>query len=155
MACCAQALSRSVPVSVTATSSRSTCAPHRAWPATFSNVSYGFHASWTAMPVKNGSTPAAFMPSLPRLACTVTSTCFPQDAEWTQASFPAVRNPVSSKCATSAPARYSVIAFRAGASSPAVFLAAAASAPGDGAHPNISASARQARSRDRNWPCHR
>ena len=35
MACCAHALSRSVPVSVTATSSRSTWAPHRAWPATF------------------------------------------------------------------------------------------------------------------------
>ena len=34
MACCAQVLSRSVPVSVTATSSRSTCAPHSAWPAT-------------------------------------------------------------------------------------------------------------------------
>ena len=33
------ALSRSVPVSVTATSSRRTCAPHRAWPATLSKLS--------------------------------------------------------------------------------------------------------------------
>jgi hypothetical protein len=34
-----------------------------------------------------------------------------------------VRNPVSSKCATSASARYSVIAFRAGASSPVILRA--------------------------------
>ena len=107
------------------------------------------------MPVKNGRTPAAFIPSLPRLACTVTSTNFPQDAECTQASLPAVRNPVSSKCATSALMRYRVIAASAGAISPAVFFAAAASAPGEGAQPNISERAWQARSRDRNWPCHR
>jgi hypothetical protein len=80
---------------------------------------------------------------------------FPDDAEWTQASFPAVRNPVSSKCATSALMRCLVMACSAGAISPAVFRAAAASAPADGAHPNISERARQARSRDRNWPCHR
>ncbi len=39
MACRAHVSSRSVPVSVTATSSRSTWAPHRAWPATLSKVS--------------------------------------------------------------------------------------------------------------------
>ena len=107
------------------------------------------------MPVKAGSTPAASMPSLPRLGCTVTSTNFPADAEWTQASFPATRNPVSSKCATSAPARAAVMAMIAGEMSPAILRACAASAPGDGAQPNISPSAAHARSRDRNWPCHR
>ena len=107
------------------------------------------------MPRKDGRIPAAFIPSLPRLAWTVTSTNFPEEAEWTQASFPAVRNPVSSKCATSALMRYRVIAASAGASSPAVFLAADASAPCEGAQPNISERARQARSLDRNWPCHR
>jgi hypothetical protein len=53
------------------------------------------------VPREDGSTPAALIPSLPRLAWTVTSTNFPDDAEWTQASHPAVRNPVSSKCTTS------------------------------------------------------
>jgi len=107
------------------------------------------------MPVKNGSTPAAVIPSFPRLACTVTSTNFPHEAECTQASLPAVRNPVSSKCAASALARYRVIAASAGAITRAVFLAALASAPGDGAQPDSSPRAWQARSRDRNWPCHR
>ena len=67
------------------------------------------------MPAKDGSTPAAFMPSLPRLAWTVTRTYFPCDAEWTQASFPAVRNPVSSKWTTSAAIRCRVIAASASA----------------------------------------
>ena len=38
------------------------------------------------MPPKSGSTPAASIPSFPRLGWTVTSTNFPDDAEWTQAS---------------------------------------------------------------------
>ena len=51
------------------------------------------------------SIPAASMPCLPRLGWTVTSTNLPADAEWTQARFPATRNPVSPECVTSAPAR--------------------------------------------------
>ena len=43
------------------------------------------------------------------LACTVSRTSVAVDAECIQASFPAVRSPVSSKCATSAPAIRSVI----------------------------------------------
>jgi hypothetical protein len=43
----------------------------------------------------------------------------------------------------------------AGAMRPAIFLLIVASAPGDGAQPNISAIAAAARSRDRNCPCHR
>jgi hypothetical protein len=45
---------------------------------------------------EGGSTPAVSMASLPHLGCTVTRTNLPADAEWTQASFPATRNPVSS-----------------------------------------------------------
>jgi hypothetical protein len=89
------------------------------------------------------------------LACTVTSTCFPGEAECAQASLPATRNPVSSKCATPALTSALMTAFSAGAISRAVFLVIEASAPGEGAQPNRSAIARQARSRDRNWPCHR
>jgi hypothetical protein len=85
----------------------------------------------------------------------VTSAYLPADAECTQASFPGDRNPVSSECATSAPARASMMTARAGEASPAILRACAASAPGDGAQPNISASAAQARSRDRNCPCHK
>jgi hypothetical protein len=107
------------------------------------------------MPSKDGRTPAAFIPSLPRLAWTVNSASFPAEAEWTQASFPAVRNPVSSKWTTSAAIRCRVIAASAGARNPAVLRAAAASAPGEGARPNMSERAWQARSLDRNWPCHR
>ena len=107
------------------------------------------------MPVNAGSTLAASMPCFPRLGWTVTSTNFPADVEWTQASFPATRNPVSSKCATSAPARAAVMAVIAGEMSPAILRACAASAPGDGAQLNISPSAAQARSSGRNWPCHR
>ena len=43
----------------------------------------------------------------------------------------------------------------AGETSPAILRACAASAPGDGAQPNISASAVHARPRERNCPCHR
>ena len=93
------------------------------------------------MPPNDGSTPAAVIPSLPRLACTVTSTYFPDEAECTQASFPAVRNPVSSKCATSALTRTFVMTFTAGATSPAAFFAMDCSAPGEGAQPNRSDSA--------------
>ena len=69
------------------------------------------------MPAKDGSTPAAFIASVPRLACTVTSTNLPDDAECTQASFPATRNPVSSKCATSAATSALAMASSAGAMS--------------------------------------
>ena len=41
------------------------------------------------------------------------------------------------------------------ATAPAIFLVIAASAPGDGAQPNMSAIAARARSRDRNCPCHK
>jgi hypothetical protein len=37
----------------------------------------------------------------------------------------------------------------------AIFFAAAAMTAGDGMQPNISPRAVQARSFDRNWPCHR
>jgi hypothetical protein len=79
----------------------------------------------------------------------------PEDAEWTQASFPATRNPVSSTSATSAAISALTIASIAGAMIPAAFAVIAAIAPGDGAQPNISPSAAAARPRDRNWPCHR
>jgi hypothetical protein len=95
------------------------------------------------------------MPSLPRFSCTVTSTYFPDDAEWTQASLPATRKPVSSKCATGTAASASRTASTAGAMASAILLVIAASAPGDGAHPNRSAIAWQARFRDMNWPCRR
>ncbi|HEY6276304.1 MAG TPA: hypothetical protein VIX86_08215 [Streptosporangiaceae bacterium] len=85
----------------------------------------------------------------------VTRTNLPDDAEWTQASFPATRNPVSSKCATSAAISALTMASIAGAMIPATFAVIAAIAPGDGVQPNISPSAAQARSRDRNCPCHR
>ena len=92
---------------------------------------------------------------MPRFPCTVTSTCFPADAECTQASLPATRNPVSSKCATADAARALTIASIAGLMKPAIFLAIVAITAGDGAQPNISASAAAARSRERNCPCHR
>jgi len=95
------------------------------------------------------------MPCLPRLPCTVTRTNLPDDAECTQASFPATRNPVSSKCATCEAASAPVMTSSAGAISLAIFFVIAASAPGDGAQPNMSAIAAAARSLDRNCPCHR
>ena len=95
------------------------------------------------------------MPSVPRLACTVTSTCLPAEAECTQASLPATRNPVSSKCATSEAISACTISLIAGLQNAAIFLAIAATAPGDGSQPNMSPRAWQARSRDRNCPCHR
>ena len=54
-----------------------------------------------AIPAKTGSTPAASIACRPLFGWTVISAYLPADAEWTQASFPATRNPVSSKCATS------------------------------------------------------
>ena len=44
--------------------------------------------------------------------------------EWTQASFPAVRNPVSSKCATSAAARFRAMTCSAGGKAAALRAAA-------------------------------
>ena len=46
-------------------------------------------------------------------------------------------------------------ASTAGAAHPAIFFAIAAITAGDGAQPDMSASAAAARSRDRNCPCHR
>jgi hypothetical protein len=54
----------------------------------------------------------------------------PDDAECTQASFPATRNPVSSKCATSAAISALTMASIAGAMIPATFAVIAAIAPG-------------------------
>jgi hypothetical protein len=68
---------------------------------------------------------------------------------------PGGAEPVASKCTTSEEMSCRAIFFSAGAISPAVFRAAAASAPGEGAQPASSASAWQARSRNRNWPCRR
>jgi hypothetical protein len=56
----------------------------------------------TGDPAKPGSTPAASIPSVPRLGCTVISENSSVEAECTQASLPATRSPVSSKCATGA-----------------------------------------------------
>jgi len=47
------------------------------------------------------------------------------------------------------------MASSAGAMIPAIFAVIAASAPGDGAQPDISPSAAQARPRDKNCPCHK
>jgi hypothetical protein len=48
-----------------------------------------------------------------------------------------------------------MIASIAGEMKAAIFLAATAITAGDGAQPNMSASAAQALLRDRNCPCHR
>ena len=100
----AHVLPRSVPVSVTARISPGTRAPHSAWPATLPKASNEASRRrgrryWR----KNSATPwrPSSRPCL-CLACTVNSANFPAEAEWTQASFPAARNPVSSKCSTSA-----------------------------------------------------
>lgn len=53
------------------------------------------HPSCTAMPVKCGSTPPAFIASTPRLSCTVISTYLPVEAECTHRSRHATRNAVS------------------------------------------------------------
>ena len=84
--------------------------------------------------------PAASMPCLPRLPCTVTRTNLPDDAECTQASFPATPNPVSSKCATSAATSALTMAPIADAMIPATFAVIAAIAPGDGRRRNAEIS---------------
>ena len=56
---------------------------------------------------------------------------FPDDAEWTQASFPATRNPVSSKCATGAAASARRIASRQPLTAPAILVTMPVIAPGD------------------------
>jgi hypothetical protein len=73
----------------------------------------------------------------------------PDEAECTQASRPATRNPVSSKCSATAPASAPRTASSADAAAAAICLVMEARAPGDGAQPNRSAIAWQARSRDR------
>ena len=85
----------------------------------------------------------------------MTSAWFPAEAEWTQASFPATRNPVSSKCATSAAATAARIASSGAPSAPAIRVTIPATAPGETGTPNSSAIAWQVRFRDRNCPCHK
>jgi len=85
----------------------------------------------------------------------VISANFPDDAECTQASLPATRNPVSSKCATSDVIRALRMTPRQPPSLPATRRTIPATAPGETAAPNISATASHVRPRDRNWPCHR
>lgn len=125
---------------------------HRAWviPA---YVSYGAHASCTATPLNRGRTPAASMPLVPRLACTLNRTSVPVDAECIHASFPAVRSPVSSKCATRAPAIRPVIT---GITSPvmvaAVLAVQVATVAGATPASNRSLNAAAVRPLDRNWP---
>jgi hypothetical protein len=89
------------------------------------------------------------------LARTVISANFPDDAEWTQASFPATRNPVSSACTTSAAISAFRIASRQPSSAPVIRLVIPVTAPGDTGIPNSSLTAWQVRFRDRNCPCHK
>ena len=102
---------------------------------------------------EGGRTPAASIASRPRLGCTVISAYFPDDAEWTQASVPATRNPVSSKCATSAAASAARTASRQVPSAAVTRVTMPVTAPGDTGTPNSSAIASQVRPRDRNCPC--
>src|SRR5258708_28610556 len=115
----------------------------------------GDQQSWTAIPAKNGSTPPASIACRPRLAWTVISANLPDDAEWTQASFPATRNPVSAKAARPAVTSALRIASSGAPSVPAIRLTIPATAPGDTGTPNSSLTASHVRPRDRNCPCHR
>jgi hypothetical protein len=67
---------------------------------------------------EGGEHPGGVHPWVPRLSWTVISAWFPAEAEWTQASFPATRNPVSSKCATPAAATAARIASNGAPSAP-------------------------------------
>jgi hypothetical protein len=91
----------------------------------------------------------------PRLRWTVISANLPDDAECTQASLPAARNPVSSKCATAAAASARRITSRQPLTAPAILVTIPLTAPGDTRTPNSSLIAWQVRPRDRNCPCHR
>ena len=75
------------------------------------------------------------MPSLPRFSCTVTSTYFPDDAEWTMPAFPrpGSRSRRSARRAQRLGAPRT--ASTAGAAASAIFLVIAASAPGEGGAP--------------------
>jgi hypothetical protein len=87
----------------------------------------------------------------PRLACTVNSTSVSVDAECIQCSFPAVRNPVSSKCATGASAIRSLITGITSSVMVAAVLAVQdATVPGATSAPNRSPSAAAVRPLDRN-----
>jgi hypothetical protein len=85
----------------------------------------------------------------------VISVYFPDEAEWTQASLPATRNPVSSKCATGTAISAVRMASRQPPSEPATRWTMPATAPGETGTPNNSLTAWQVRCRDRNCPCHR
>ena len=97
------------------------------------------------MPPNAGSTPAASIASRPRRGCTVISAYFPDEAECTQASFPATRNPVSSKCATGAAISAWRTASRQARSAAATRLTMPVTAPGDTGTPNSSPIASQVR----------
>jgi hypothetical protein len=81
---------------------------------------------------ERGQHPGRVHAVFPGLSCTVTSACFPDEAEWTQARRPATRNPVSSKCATPAAASAPRMTSSAGATAEAIFLVMEARAPGGG-----------------------
>jgi hypothetical protein len=85
----------------------------------------------------------------------VISANLPDDAECTQASVPATRNPVSLKCATGAAASSARITSKQAPSFPVILLTIPATAPGDTGTPNNSPIASQVRCRDTNCPCHR
>src|SRR5262249_37592149 len=111
------------------------------------------HASCTATPVNAGSTPAASIALVARLACALSSTSVGVHAECSQASLPAVRSPVSSKCATGAPAIRSRITGRTSSVIRAAVLATHdAIVPSATGAPNTSPSAAAVRALDRNWP---
>jgi hypothetical protein len=90
------------------------------------------------------------------LACTLSSTSVSVDAECIQASLPAVRSPVSSKCATSAPAIRSVITgITSSVTTSAVLVVQDATVPGATGASNRSPNAAAVRPLDRNWPWNR
>src|SRR5262249_38651946 len=73
-----------------------------------------------------------------RLGWTVISVNLPAEAECTQASLPATRNPVSSKCATGAAVSALRIASSVPPSFPEIRLTMPATAPSETATPNSS-----------------
>ena len=104
------------------------------------------------MPVKSGSTPAAFMASRPRRGWQVISVHSEVEAECSQCSFPAARNPVSSKWATSAAAIRSVTAEMNPSRSPAARAVAEDTVPCEIGVPKSSPSAWAVRFLERYWP---
>src|SRR5665647_1290342 len=77
------------------------------------------------MPVNAGRIPAAFIASRPRRRWHLIMVNIVVEAECSQCSLPSARNPVSSKCATSAPAIFLVTAAQNPPRSPAATARAA------------------------------